>query len=192
MRISPVTNREDHSDSSNERIRVSTVQTVDVIDTILGIEPGSPAANLRAQKPEYITQDQNYYLAIFEPDAESRAAFPAAERALIAVRVASHTRSTAVVEWYSELARQLGATPAQVAEARVMDAIPFGSASYQAAVKRADLVTLHPDQTGPEHIDELKAAGLTPAGILALSQVIAFVSYQLRLIAGLRAFGVKA
>ncbi len=35
----------------------------------------------------------------------------------------------------------------------------------------------------------LKEAGFSPAGILSLSQTIAFVNYQLRLIAGLRAFG---
>jgi len=35
----------------------------------------------------------------------------------------------------------------------------------------------------------LKDAGYTPAGILSLAQTIAFVNYQLRLIAGLRTFG---
>ena len=58
-----------------------------------------------------------------------------------------------------------------------------------AAIGRADLVTLRPADTEASDIQLLKDAGLTPAGILSLSQTIAFVAYQLRLIAGLRALG---
>lgn len=171
---------------------MSTVQTADVIDTILGVQPGSAVAALRSQKPDYIANDQNYYLSIFEPDTESAAAFPAVDRALIAVRVASHTGSTAVVNWYADLAASLGATPTQIDAVKDVSVTVAATSSFGAAVQRADQVTLKPDTTAPEHIQQLKAAGLSPAAILSLSQTIAFVNYQLRLIAGLRAFGVSA
>ncbi len=171
---------------------MSTVQTADVIDTILGVEPGSAVAALRSQKPEYIANDQNYYLSIFEPDAESAAAFPALDRALIAVRVASHTGSTSVVCWYADLASSLGATQTQIDAVKDVSSTFADTSAFGAAVRRADRVTLEPDTTEPQHIEQLKAAGLSPAAILSLSQTIAFVNYQLRLIAGLRAFGVSA
>ena len=46
-----------------------------------------------------------------------------------------------------------------------------------------------PAAVRPADLRALKDAGYSPAGILSLSQTIAFVSYQLRLIAGLRALG---
>jgi uncharacterized protein YciW len=51
------------------------------------------------------------------------------------------------------------------------------------------LVTTRPAAAEASHLEALKDIGYSPAGILSLSQTIAFVSYQLRLIAGLRALG---
>ena len=65
-------------------------------------------------------------------------------------------------------------------------------ASRDAAVRHADLLTKRPADAQASDLQALKDAGFTPAGILSLSQVIAFTNYQLRLIAGLRAFGENA
>jgi uncharacterized protein YciW len=53
-------------------------------------------------------------------------------------------------------------------------------------------VTATPSRADAAHLRALKDAGYSPAGILSLAQTIAFVSYQLRLIAGLRALGEPA
>ncbi|MEA2524788.1 MAG: hypothetical protein QOF73_2015, partial [Thermomicrobiales bacterium] len=58
-----------------------------------------------------------------------------------------------------------------------------------AAMRHADLLTTRPSAAEAAHLQTLKEAGYSPAGVMSLSQVIAFVSYQLRLIAGLRALG---
>lgn len=167
----------------------STVATADVIDQIIGDDPSGRIAALRAHKPELAEELQAYYLAIFEPSASSAAEFPLVDRALVAIRVASHTRSDAVVEWYARLAEENGAATALIARAKDVDT-PWDDGSRRgAAISRADLVTTRPADTRASDIQLLKEAGLSPAGILSLSQTIAFVSYQLRLIAGLRAFG---
>lgn len=168
---------------------VATARRVDVIDQILGVEEDSAITRLRGQKPELAAQDQDYYRSLFEPEAASEAAFPLADRYLIAVRVASHTRSAAVVAWYAARAADAGVPAETIARVEVVASPWTDATGFAAAVRRADLVTTNPAATGASDIQALKDAGLTPAGIVALSQVIAFVSYQLRLIAALRALG---
>jgi uncharacterized protein YciW len=61
-----------------------------------------------------------------------------------------------------------------------------------AAIRHADLLTTQPSAAQSADLQALKDAGYSPAGIVSLSQTIAFVNYQLRFIAGLRALGGAA
>lgn len=167
----------------------ATVATGDVIDRIIGGDPEGRIAALRNRKPELIEELQDYYRSIFEPSSESAAAFSLGDRALVAVRVASHTGSGAVADWYAGVAADAGVPPDLIARARDVGSAWDDGMTLGAAIGRADLVTLRPADTEASDIRLLKDAGLTPAGILSLSQTIAFVAYQLRLIAGLRALG---
>lgn len=164
-------------------------ETTDTIDTILGVKPGDAIAQLRGQKPELARQDQAYYRSIFEPSAESAAQLSLRNRALVAIRVASHTGSTAVVNWYTELARTNGATPGELERAEDLTNTWSTPTVLGAAMRHADLGTTSPSAATAADLQRLQDAGFTPAGIVALSQTIAFVSYQLRLIAALRALG---
>ena len=168
---------------------VSSTVSADVLNAILGIHDESPIAKMRQQKPSLVTELQDYYLALFEPTASSAEALPLTDRYLVAVRVASHTRSEAVATWYRDLAREAGVDESELDRvADTSNAIDDANATG-AALRHADLLTLRPAGATPADLQALKDAGLTPAGIVSLSQVIAFVSYQLRLAAGLRALG---
>ncbi len=171
---------------------VSDVQTTDVVNAILGIDEDSPIAQLRNQKPDLAREAQDYYLSLFEPTATSAEALPVVVRALVAVRVASHTRSEAVVEWYTQLATDAGASQEAVESASAIGEPADGGTLLGAALRHADLLTTRPSAARKEDLQALKDAGFTPAGIVSLSQTIAFVSYQLRLVAGLRAFGGRS
>lgn len=168
------------------------VTTTDVIDRILGATEESPIARLRAHKPNLATELQAYYDALFSPTPESAAAFPLADRYLVAVRVASFTRGTETVDWYAGLAADAGVPAEEIARAKATGTPWTDQTTLGAAIRHADLVTVAPAQARPAHLQALKDAGFSPAGILSLAQVIAFVNYQLRLIAGLRAFGATA
>ena len=163
--------------------------TTDVVYAILGVDEESAIAKIRNQKPEQIEALQTYYLSIFEPEDVSAEQFSVADRALVAVRVASHTGSVGVSDWYADLALRSGAAESDVSRARDVSTPWSDNTELGAAIRRADRVTLEPASTESVHIEELAAAGLSPAAILSLSQVIAFVSYQLRFIAILRAVG---
>ena len=163
--------------------------TTDVVYAILGVDESSPIASIRNQKPEQIEALQTYYQSIFEPESVSAEQFSVADRALVATRVASHTGSTAVADWYAKLAIESGAPEEHVRKVRDVESAWTDASWLGASIRRADRITLEPASAEAEHIAELAAAGLTPAAILSLSQVIAFVSYQVRFIAILRAIG---
>jgi uncharacterized protein YciW len=167
-------------------------QTTDVIDHILGTGETGPIAELRRQKPVLAEQLQTYYQSIFNPTEASSDALSVADRAVVAVRVASFTRSAAVAAWYADLAAQNGVPAETIARARDVATSWTDQSALGAVIRHADLLTTKPADSRQSDLQELKNAGLTPAGILSLSQTIAFVSYQLRLIAGLRAFGGRS
>ncbi|MCC6673573.1 MAG: hypothetical protein IT339_00140 [Thermomicrobiales bacterium] len=161
----------------------------DVIDTILGEDAAAAVADLRAQKPELATQMQAYYETVFDPTPESAAALSPAERFAAAIRTASHTGSTNVVSWYSNQAVRTDVPESVIAAALELDSIRSGNDRLDAILRHVDLVTARPVESRRDDIEALSEAGLSPIGIVALSQVIAYVSYQLRLVATLRALG---
>ncbi len=162
---------------------------IDVIDTMLGEDAAGAVSGLRAQKPELATQMQAYYETVFDPAPESAAALSPAERWAAAIRTASHTGSTTVVSWYSNQAVRADVPEAIIATALDIENVEFGSERLDAIMRHVDLVTTSPVESRREDIEALAGAGLSPTGIVALSQVIAYVSYQLRLVAALRAIG---
>ena len=167
----------------------SPVTTTDVVNQILGVDDDSPIVALRNQKPNLVTELQDYYDAIFQPNDESAAALPLADRYIIAVRSASFTGSEAVANWYATLAAEAGVSDEVLASARDVSIPWAGDSALDAAIRHADLLTTHPVDARATDLQILKDAGFSPAGIVSLSQTVAFVNYQLRLIAGLRALG---
>jgi uncharacterized protein YciW len=157
----------------------------DVIGTIAGITPGSRADVARSQKPELITGAQEYYAATITPDEPGGISL--AERSLIAFRVALLTPSAAVAAFYRDRLASLG-VPAGVVDA--VEHFPGRreiDERFTAILRHVDRNTLAPRDAMAEHLQHLKAAGLNPFDIVSLSQVIAFVSYQTRLVAALAA-----
>lgn len=165
--------------------------TVDAINAILGAD-GRRVDALRRRKPELADQLQAYYRAVFEPDADAAAALSLADRGLVAVRVASHTGSGAAADWYAGIAAAAGADAEAISGARDVSRPWTEPTRIAAAIRHADMLATRPVAAQPSHIAALKEAGFSPAGIMSLSQVVAFVSYQVRLIAGLRALGGTA
>lgn len=159
--------------------------TPDVIDQLAGIAPGSPLAELRAQRPEAVRYAQGSYLALLEP--ANPAGLSAYERAAMALRVAALTPSAAAVAWYRARLRRLGADEAALAAVEGRGAGAVLPPRQAALLRHAERLTLAPHAAAPVHIAELKAAGLSARDIVTAAQLIAFVTFQVRVAAGLRA-----
>jgi alkylhydroperoxidase domain protein/CMD domain protein len=164
--------------------------TNDVISTLAGIAPGSPAAELRAQRPEAMQHAQGSYTALFDP-AELVGLSPI-ERFAIALRVATIHAASEAAEHYRQRLIEAGASQEIIAAAALEDA---GSGSQpdpavpprlQAILAHADLLSTHPVDASPDDLQALADAGLATVEIVVLSQIVAFVSFQVRVVAALQ------
>lgn len=135
----------------------------DLIDRLGGLSDASPLLALRARRAEIRTRTQAAHDALLTPRRPGL--FPAAERAAVAERIATLAGDATLAAHYRGLAA--------------------GADARTALIAHAERVTLSPRDSRPEHLGALEAAGLDAHGVVALSQLIALVNYQVRLLAGL-------
>ena len=183
----------------------------DAIDRLAGIAPGSALDAARARRPVARTQAQASYDTLFHPTDPGEMSLP--ERSAVAAFVAAlHGMEDAAAGHLASLPPALAGT-VQAAAAAAAGQGPYGSypagpltpedrpgPSYQvpephraalgprlaAALDHAHMLVLHPRDAAPDHLQALLDAGWTTADIVTLSQLVAFLSYQLRAAAGLR------
>lgn len=156
----------------------------DVINQLAGIAPGSPIGQVRADRPEVVRAAQASYRALLEPD--DPAGVSRREREMIALRVSVLTPSPTAADWHRDRLRGLGASDTVVA---AVERFPDGadlSPREVAILRYVDRLTREPGTARPEHIAALKAAGLGPREIVTISQLLAYMSFAVRLLAGLR------
>ena len=158
----------------------------DVIDEAAGLPPESALAQLRRQRPDVVRHAQGSYEAVFEPADEG--GIGRAERAALGLRVALLNDAGELAEHFRGMLSTLdpGGT---LARAVALDAGAAPDARFAAMLAHADLVTRAPGTATPDHIRALAAHGLTQRDIVLLSQLVALVSYQVRVVAALRVMG---
>jgi uncharacterized protein YciW len=143
----------------------------DLIEHLLGIAPDSKLGQLRRRRPEALRHAEGAWRELVLP--ADPGALSLAERAALAERVAAREGDAALAAHYGALRDQAGGAPA--------------GARLDALLRYAETVAATPEATSRADIDALKALGLGPREIVAATQLIAFVPYQVRVIAALRA-----
>jgi len=155
----------------------------DVMDALASLPPGSPLAELRRQRPDVVEHLQGSDDVIFSPADDG--GLSRAERAAGALRVATLLRDTVLSEHYRTRLAPLDSdgTLARTVEggARITEG------RWDAILAHVDLVTRGPGSAEHKDIDNLLAAGLSSHAVVSLSQLIAYVNFQSRVLAGLRA-----
>lgn len=181
----------------------------DVIDHLAGIAPGSRLDAVRRQRIEARTHAQASYDSLFTPVAE--AGFPRAERRAVAAFVALlHNQPDCAAHYTAPLdADTLRAIRAEAARAQATG--PFGNypqgplsaenrpgklfradpallgPHLAAALTHTHMLLFHPRDAAPAHLQALVDAGWSTPAIVTLSQLVAFLSFQIRVVAGFRA-----
>ena len=188
----------------------------DVIDALVGITPGSPLDAIRARRPEARAHAQATYRALFAPatpggvSPSERFAVGQFVAGLhgataIATSYASRLAETGAPAALKE------AVDATIAEARTSG--PYGrypagplsredaaGSSYRvgaasrralgprlaAAFEHVHMLVFHPRDAAPAALQALLDAGWSTTDIVTLSQIVAFMSFQIRVVAGLR------
>ncbi|WP_234052891.1 MULTISPECIES: CMD domain protein [unclassified Xanthobacter] len=159
-------------------------QNGDVIESVLGLTPSSPIPELRGLRPMLKHLSQTSYAAALEPEEPCN--FSRAERAALAARMAAAWRCEELATHYRARMVAEGGGEAEAALADPAWSPPAPAGRLAAVLRHADLVTLKPKSATRADIEALKASGLDERDIVALSGLIAFVNYQIVLVAGLR------
>lgn len=182
----------------------------DIIDQLVGIAAGSKLDAIRAHRSEArrhaqasydslfrprsfggVTADERHAIASFvaslhgEPrtDAFYAAKLPAGLRAAVATEVAS-ARATGPYGRFPK-----GPLSAEDAPGPTWKASPAGRAALgprlAAALEHTHMLVFHPRDAAPPSLQSLLDAGWSTTDIVTISQLVSFLSYQIRVVAGL-------
>jgi CMD domain protein len=188
----------------------------DVIDDLVGIVPGSSLDRIRAGRPQARVNAQASYQALFAPADPSAmalaerfavATFVAGlhESPDIRAFYASHLTQLGDADLVDAVAAAIAAGRAQgpygayppgplSAEDQPGPALAVPPAALgalgprlTAALAHVHMLVFHPRDASPEALQAMLDAGWTTTGIVTLSQIVAFLSFQIRVVEGLKA-----
>lgn len=161
-----------------------TNTTPDLIDQLAGLKSGDALFNLRHQREKVAVATQGSYDSLFDPDLKD---LGLDERLLVALYACRLSNATELVAHYQSRLTALKVPAAQC------DVVLHGHPDTLTEDRlRAILVftrTLieNPIDGDKAAIETLPKAGLSIPAVVALAQLIAFISYQIRVVAGLKA-----
>ncbi|MBD9402240.1 alkylhydroperoxidase domain protein [Comamonas sp. CMM02] len=192
------------------------IDHVDVIDFLADIVPGDWLDHLRRTRPETRSQAQKSHDALFTPAQPIAGQVTRAERHAVAAFVALLHQQAEAADFHLQLLQELSPTWFYAVRSAVAAGVtqgpygkfPAGPLSIEnqeglelqlsdalravlgerlyAAFHHAHFLVFHPRDAAPERVRALEAAGWLPDDIVVLSQLVAFLSFQLRVVAGLR------
>jgi CMD domain protein len=195
-------------------------ETPDIIDLLAGIEAGSALDAIRARRLQARENAQKSYAALFEP-ADFGDVSALERYAVAAFVAGVHGEPVVAGFYMAGLAKAAGAeivnsVTGEIGPAKSQGpygAFPAGPLSVEdtkgpsfrvaeasrdalgarlaAALEHAHLLVFHPRDASPAAIAALLEAGWSNDAIVTLSQLVAFLSFQIRTIAGLRTLGAS-
>jgi CMD domain protein len=191
-----------------------TTITSDVIDDLTDIAPGSALDQIRGARPETRLNAQKSFLALFEPEQPGGVGLR--ERYAVAAFVAGLHGDKIIAAFYAAGLAAHDEDLAKVIADLVQTGVttgPYGSyppgpltteavagpiwkpderqrtqlgARLAAVLEHAHLLVFHPRDASVAALQVLLAAGWTATDIVTVSQLVAFLAFQIRTIAGLR------
>ena len=154
---------------------------MDIFETIVvkasGISADSPLASALTLRSDILQLTENSHEASLRPNQSGGLSH--AERSGLACRIAKRNNEAVLEQHYETLF-------SDGSQAIANTDFHGDDDRMKAIIRHTDLVTLNPKDAKAEDVSALRAAGLDDADIVRLSELIAFVAYQIRVVAGLR------
>ena len=151
---------------------VLTAVSPDILETLGGIDPTSSLAAARQTREAATRHTQGSYEAIFSSSAAEGSDLVLSLRFWLAEKIALLQQDDILQRFYAE---RLADFPA-----------PTLSPALQRAQAWVERLTTAPVSATPEQLRDLQQAGWSTEDIVTLSQLVAFVNFQSRLLRGYR------
>lgn len=159
-----------------------TIEGDDHIDAALQLRAGEPLGALRASRPAVRQILQRAAAAVFA--ADGAADFSAIEREAVGLRVAVLHRALPAYARHRSALADLGIDELKL---RQIEAdVPAVGPRLAAVLAHVDLLTLRPVQCKASDLDRLRQRGLTERAIVTLAQLVGYLNFEIRLVAGLQ------
>jgi uncharacterized peroxidase-related enzyme len=157
----------------------------DVIDQAVPLAAGHRLHALRRERMKIVDATQGSYLGMFAPEVQG---VSVVERLLVALHACRLGGATTLADHYRARLQAEGADAALIAAADSRSGEPVAADARVATLLAFTAkLTVRPIEGDQAAVQALATAGLTPTAVVAIGQLIAFVSYQIRLVAGLQA-----
>ena len=158
--------------------------TEDTVDRVVGLTPGQGTHATRHQRAKVVTATQGSEQALFDPALPGLTLI---ERLCVALYACRLTPSDMLATEYGARLEQAGAEPALVAQVLKADFSQSGTSRLSAMLRFTHALITDPVKADQSALLALKEAGLSTPEVVTLAQLISFISYQVRLAAGLAA-----
>ena len=163
---------------------MTTTQPTDTIDRLVGLSPTLNTYSVRHQRDKVVAATQKSEDGLFDPTLPG---LTLAERLLVALLACTLTPSALCAAEYRQRLVALNI------EKSLIDHISNGALEQITDARLRSILTFtHTLITDPVKADKaalqaLPKAGLSTPEVVTLAQLIAFASYQVRVVAGLKA-----
>ena len=151
-----------------------------VLLTVAQVQQDSPIFDSLSLRSEIFRLSQQAHKACVNP--ENVGGFDQAERAAIASRICSLNNEDQLANYYADLIPQSSHAIQIINPSYSGD----GDRRLEAILKHTDLVTASPKDASEVDIRKLEDSGISTEDIVRLSELIAFVNYEIRVVKGIR------
>jgi uncharacterized protein YciW len=169
----------------------SALAQADTLDRVLGIKPGS-LAHVRHERQKVVDATQASEDLLLGAPIEG---LSVRDRLFVALLACALTPAPELLAEYAQRLKSMGASTDLIDQVSASKIDGLDDERLKQILEFTRTLIIEPIKADKQALLSLKAAGLTTPQITALAQLIAFVSYQVRVCAGLKALkahGAKA
>ena len=157
---------------------------VDVIDHAVPLAASQTTHAVRHQRTKVVAATQASYEGMFTPEVEG---ISVVERLLTAFHACRLSKSASLSAHYRERLVAEKADPALIDAVGAGRTTALGDARIETILGFTTKLIERPIEGDRDAVQALVRAGLSTPAIVALAQLVAFLSYQVRVVAGLQA-----